>query len=136
MKLESRIAFRKHGSSSVVPVLSHAQIRCVSDDRSWRGLRLEAGSTRSWLVEDIMVDGHFVSINLSDEPLRLYAGDASGTWTSVLMRPGSFWINPEGQPFSLRVEMPACWATALVDGRFLDNVLGGHFQLNAGFGIV
>jgi AraC-like DNA-binding protein len=83
-----------------------------------------------------MVDGHFISINLCDEPLRFQTRNASGEWTSVVMQPGTFWINPEGQPFSLRVDTQARWAGALVKSRYLDSVLGRHYELHGGFGIV
>jgi AraC-like DNA-binding protein len=133
--LKTRTYFRKRAQPSIVETLDHAQLYCAPEGPAWRGLELVAGMSSGWFVEDVVTDGHYVGINLSEEPLHLQVGGPDG-WTSVVMPPGSLWINSDGQPFSICVQRPSFWAGARIERQLLDGVVGHHCDLNPGFGVI
>ena len=45
------------------------------------------------------------------------------------MPPRTLWLHPEGTPFSIRHALRSYWAGAVIDGPFLDAVLGCHHEL-------
>ncbi|GAB4460603.1 MAG: hypothetical protein OHK0029_24880 [Armatimonadaceae bacterium] len=130
----SQIPFRRATGTQRVPALSHAEVFVSSEALHWEGLYLESGRNKGWVVDDLTVDGHYVALNLAEEALE-FQQLVQRTWLPVRMAPGTFWINPEGQPFSLRVKMTAHWVGVVIGGAFLDKVLGGHHELRGGYGI-
>ena len=82
-----------------------------------------------------MVNGHSLAVNLASEPLRQEYRDGL-IWKSSVMPPLTFWINPEGRPFSFRHRNNMYCGLCLVDGKFLDAVMGHHYELRAGIGVV
>jgi hypothetical protein len=106
----------------------------TSEPFGWEGLRLEAGFRRGWQVDEIMVNGHHLTMNLADHDLCFETrGDAG--WIAVRLAPLEFWINPEGRPFSVRGMADSRYASCTIDGRHLDSLAGCHFELDAGVGI-
>jgi len=134
MALKSQVVFRERRSGTEIEALRHVRIEAASTSPEWQGLRLEVGSSRGWDVDDLMVDGHVIGINLADVPLHLETRSDSA-WFSVCMPPMTIWINPEGRPFSIRHGMTSYWASVVVDGKFLDSVVGRHYELKAGHGL-
>ena len=106
----------------------------TSERYGWEGLHLEAGYRRGWQVDEIMVNGHHLTMNLADHDICFETrGDAG--WMSVRLAPLEFWINPEGRPFSVRGMADSRYASCTIDGRYLDSLAGCHFELDAGMGI-
>jgi AraC family transcriptional regulator len=106
----------------------------TSEPFAWEGLHLEAGYRRGWQADDIMVNGHHLTLNLADHDLCFEArGDAE--WTPVRLAPLEFCINPEGRPFSVRKMADSRYASCTIDGRYLDSLAGCHFELDAEMGI-
>jgi AraC-like DNA-binding protein len=66
---------------------------------------VEAGRNESWETNDLVAEGHYLVVNLADEPLSFEQRDAR-RWEHVVMAPGSLWINPDGRPFSHRIAQP------------------------------
>src|SRR6202453_1306727 len=105
-----------------------------SEAFGWDGLHLEAGFRRGWQVDEIMVNGHHLTMNLGDGDLCFETrGDSD--WVTSRLAPLEFWINPEGRPFSVRKMADSCYASCTIDGRYLDSLAGCHFELDAGIGI-
>jgi AraC-like DNA-binding protein len=105
-----------------------------SEPLGWDGLHIEAGFRRGWQVDEIMVNGHLLMMNLADHDLCFETRGEAG-WIEARLAPLGFWINPEGRPFSVRNMTASRYASCTVDGRYLDSLAGCHFELDAGLGI-
>ena len=125
--------YRERNSGREVDAIRHTQILKSSSAVQWNGLHLEVARSVGWHVDDLMVDGHLLAINLSDRDLY-YRFRSEGDWLSVSLPPLGFWIHPEGRPFSIDHDQESYYASIFVDGRILDEVSGRHFELNAGCG--
>lgn len=134
----SRVRFQNGQESAPISALKNViRIHAVSDGPGWLGLHLEIGDATGWQGEDIMVDGHFVSMNLTPDVLHCETrAEDDAHWRPAARLPGAFWINPEGSTLSHRVMQPTPWAAAIIDGRFLDAVMGRHYELSGGFNVV
>lgn len=133
--LKSHVVIRRHQGGDEIPALSHANIKASSDGLGWHGLWLEVGSNQGLNIDDVMVDGHYVAINMADTTIQFEIRNESD-WTTVRLPPRTFWINPEGRPFSFRHSKYACWASCIIQGGFLDAVAGRHYELMPGCGVV
>ncbi|MDB5970126.1 MAG: hypothetical protein JWQ90_2576 [Hydrocarboniphaga sp.] len=130
--LGSEIRFHRREPRRLVPALAHARIAASSEGLGWSGMFLEVGTNYGCEVDELMVDGHYVGIQLNEEAIRILTRGV-GDWKTLLMPSRSLWIHPEGTPFSVRHSLRSRWAGAVIDGRFLDSVLGHHHQLRAGY---
>lgn len=118
----------KRRGVSEISALSHVQIVATSAALHWKGIRLEVGENHGCNVEDVMVDGHYLSLNLADTTLN-FETRIKGDWIPGGQPPHTFWINPEGRPISLRHGEDCAWASITVEGQFLDSVMGRHYEL-------
>jgi AraC family transcriptional regulator len=116
------------------PETHQARKFVTSESLGWEGLRLEAGFRRSWQADELMVNGHHLTMNLADHDL-CFETCSDSDWTAVRLAPLGIWINPEGRPFSVRKMADGCYATCTIDGRYLDALAGCHFELDARIGI-
>lgn len=132
---ESQIQFHTRANGRPVAALHHARIMASSRELGWEGLHLEIAANPGWYVDDLMLDGHFVGINLGDQDIRAETRGEAG-WVTVRMPPRTFWINPEGAPFSVHSPTVNYWAGAVIDGKFLDATIGQHYELRGGFELV
>lgn len=114
-----------------VQAFDQLQVDTSSDGFGWQGIQLAVGSNRGINADDVMVDGHHISMNLADSPLVFEIRERN-EWIPVRLAPRAFWINPEGRPFSMRHRTYACWATCTIAGSFLDAIAGGHHELRYG----
>jgi AraC-like DNA-binding protein len=133
--LKSKIVFRDRKNHSRVPVHDHSDIRALSEGAQWRGLRMEVGYNYGWDGEDLTIDGNLVGINLNEESLHLDVLYGEN-WVQKIVVPGSFWIIPEDHTFSLHHRSKAYWASAIIDSRVIAKILGQHYELHAGYGVV
>jgi AraC family transcriptional regulator len=106
----------------------------TSERLGWEGLHIEAGYRPGWQADEIMVNGHHLTMNLADHDLRFETRRDAG-WIAVHLAPLEFWINPEGRPFSVRKMADSRYASCIIDGRYLDSLAGCHFELDAGLGV-
>src|SRR3546814_2392172 len=83
-------------------------------------------------VDELMVDGHFIGLQLNSESI-LISTRLGGSWVDTLMPPKTLWLHPEGTPFSIKHSLRSYWAGAVIDGQFLDSVLGGHYELHSSY---
>ena len=124
-----RIADHPGGRSAVpTPCL-------VSSERyGWTGLHVEAGFRSGWQVDELMLNGHHLTLNLGDEEL-CFETRSDCEWAPVRLAPLESWINPEGRPFSVRGMAESRFASCTIDGRYLDSLAGCHFELDAGVAV-
>ena len=124
----SELRFISRLNSQPVPALAHAQISASSDQLGWKGLYLEVGNSFGCDVNDLMVDGHFVGLQLNTDAISIRTR-AKDTWVESTMPSRTLWLHPEGTPFSIRHAVRSYWAGAVINGHFLDSVLGEHYEL-------
>ena len=97
----------------VVPLFDRRATRrilAVHDDRSvaiaqaldWPGVLLEAGRNDVAEVDDLTFAHHYIGLNADRSPVTLEIKEQNG-YRPVTLAPGAGWVNPAGQPFSLRV---------------------------------
>jgi AraC-like DNA-binding protein len=130
---KSELRFVSKLNSDPVPALAHAQISASSEGLGWKGLYLEVGTNFGCDVDELMVDGHFVGLQLNDEPILISTRANAGSWVETVMPPRTLWLHPEGTPFSIRHALRSYWAGAVIDGPFLDSVLGCHHELRPSY---
>jgi len=108
----------------------HARIIASSSALGWEGLHLEVGTNTGCDIDELMVNGHYIGLLLNDQPMTISTRTADH-WCETIMVPHSLWIHPEGTPFSARHSSVSHWAAAVIDGAFLDSVMGRHHELRA-----
>jgi AraC-like DNA-binding protein len=123
--------YREKCSGKKVAPAQHIEIVNSSRHLSWNGIYLEIAKSPCWHVEDLMVEGHIISLNFSDNDLHYQVrNDNDRNWRQICRPPGAFWINPEGTPFSIKHDKKEhCYATFFIDGKFLDELMGGHYEI-------
>ena len=119
----------------VVPLLDRRATRHivpVHDDRSvaiaqaldWPGVLLEAGRNDVAEVDDVTFAHHYIGINADRSPVTLEIKEANG-YRPVTLPPGVGWVNPAGQPFSLRVRSagPHAYVRVSIDPLHFDRLV-------------
>jgi AraC family transcriptional regulator len=119
---ESTIPFRDARSGRSVAALPHTRILITSRTLSWPGLLVEAGRTEFWETDDVAPDGHYLAINLDDEPLSFERKGALGL-ERVVMPPDTIWLNPAGRPFRHRVRRPCHYGAVVLEPSLLERLL-------------
>jgi len=127
--LKSHVIVRNRESGHEIPALSNVIIEASSDSLGWTGLRLEVGRNYGCNMDDVMIDGHHLIFNLGPSTLNFEMRVNSG-WIPGSQRANAFWIMPEGRAFSIRHKEHNHWASVVIDGAYLDSVLGHHHELN------
>ena len=102
--LKSELAFAKQGSKEALPTLQHARIFATSKTYGWDGMYAEVGENQGWHVEGMVPVGHYIAISRDTEDFHFKVRDAAGAWQSVVMKPGTLWIQPANQAFSFDVQ--------------------------------
>jgi AraC family transcriptional regulator len=133
-ELKSKMVFRDSANNSEVSIHDRSNILAYAEGLSWQGIQLEVGNSSFLEADDVMIDGHFIGINLGSDPWHLDIR-FSDQWMHEILPSRCFWIIPEGNPFSVHHRGKAFWAHAVIQGHFLDTVLGQHYELNGSFGI-
>lgn len=123
--------FREAGSGREVAALSHAKVMKSSSVFGWTGIQVEIGSSRGWNVDNLVVNGHCLAMNLEDRSLHFQV-KYEAEWTSVHLPPLSFWLNPDGRKFSIaRNDGESQFACCFIEGQFLNKIVGHDFELSA-----
>jgi AraC-like DNA-binding protein len=123
-------SYRERGSGKKIEAISHTKVLASSDDLRWKGLQLQIARSQGWNVEDLMIDGHMVCMNLAEEDLLFTIRNDKG-WRACRLPPKAFWVNPEGTPFSIHHNQDAYYASIFVDGMFMDELMGKHYELKS-----
>src|SRR5919112_1008036 len=97
----------------IVPLLDRLaprRILAFRDDRSvtsaqaldWPGVLLEAGRNDVAEVDDVTFAHHYIGLNVDRRTITLEVKGEHG-YRSVKLDPGTGWLAPAGESFSLRV---------------------------------
>jgi AraC family transcriptional regulator len=91
----------------------------------WPGVLLETGRNDIAEVDDLTLAHHYVGINLDHRPVTLEVKEQHG-YRAVRVDPGTGWLNPAGQGFSLRVKAagPHAYARVSFDPVRFDRFVG------------
>ncbi|HEY2852030.1 MAG TPA: AraC family transcriptional regulator [Gemmatimonadaceae bacterium] len=121
----------------VVPLVDRRaprRIVPVRDDRSvataqaldWPGVLFEAGRNDVAEVDDIALAHHYLGINVDERPVTIEIREQHG-YRAVRLDPGTGWLNPAGQGFSLRVRCatPHAYVRMSFDPVRFDRMLSG-----------
>ncbi|HEY1952880.1 MAG TPA: AraC family transcriptional regulator [Gemmatimonadaceae bacterium] len=69
----------------------------------WPGLRLEAGINNIASVDDAVGLHHYVSMNVDDRPVMFEIKGERGPFERFVLRRGTAWVCPAGEPISIRI---------------------------------
>lgn len=98
---------------SIIPLVDRRgprHIVPVRDDRSiataqafdWPGVMLEVGRNDVAEVDDLTFAHHYLGVNADDRPITIEVKEPAG-YRAITLAPGTGWLTPAGQGFSLRV---------------------------------
>jgi len=85
----------------IVPVRDEGSI-ATAQALDWPGVLFEAGRNYVAEVDEITLAHHYVGINTDNRPVTIEIREPHG-YRAVRLDPGTGWLNPAGQGFSLRV---------------------------------
>ena len=103
--------------------LATSQIFASSRHFGWRGLVVEMGRIIDWQADELTMAGHFLAINLDDEPLVIENKGRHGFQT-IVMPPGAMWINAAGDPFTRRNPGVTKWGGVELSVEMMQRLLG------------
>lgn len=105
----------------------------LRDDRSvatvqaldWPGVLFEAGRNDVAEVDDLALAHHYVGVNADRRPITIEVKEQHG-YRKVALAPGTGWVTPAGQPFSLRVRCasPHAYVRISIDPVRFDRLVG------------
>ncbi|MEJ2456960.1 MAG: hypothetical protein P8Y58_01965, partial [Novosphingobium sp.] len=70
-RLKTEVRFRKLLTGAQVDALEGINLLASSRALNWEGVKLEVGASRGWEVEDLVVDSHYLVLNLDDKAIEL-----------------------------------------------------------------
>jgi AraC family transcriptional regulator len=135
IELKSGLRFKKTDAREATPTLTHAKIFATSKTYGWDGIYAEVGENQGWHVEDMVPVGHYIAITRGEQDFHFKLRDAQGQWQSVVMPPGSLWIQPAHQAFSFDVQMLAQWSGVIVQPAKLKALIGTDSAVEAVIGL-
>jgi hypothetical protein len=90
---------------------------------SWPGLMLEAGRNNVTEADTVVLNQHFLSLNVDTNPLTLEVKGTHG-FRRYTVPPQTLWICPASDPISLHVNSTFSYVRMSIDEPHLDRLLG------------
>ena len=90
---------------------------------SWPGVMLESGKNNVTEADTVVLNQHFLSLNIDTSPLTLEVKGAHG-FRSYTVPPQTVWICPAADPISLHVNSTFSYVRMSIDAPHLDRLLG------------
>jgi AraC family transcriptional regulator len=90
---------------------------------SWPGVMLESGKNNVTEADTVVLNQHFLSLNIDTNPLTLEVKGAHG-FRSYTVPPQTVWICPAADPISLHVNSTFSYVRMSIDAPHLDRLLG------------
>jgi AraC family transcriptional regulator len=90
---------------------------------SWPGLMLEAGKNNVTEADTVVLNQHFLSLNVDTNPLTLEVKGSHG-FRRYTVPPQTVWICPASDPISLHVNSTFSYVRMSIDAPHLDRLLG------------
>jgi AraC-like DNA-binding protein len=135
LAIESELTFAKTGSREPQATLQHARIFATSKTYGWDGIYAEVGENQGWHVEDMVPVGHYIAISRDTDDFHFKVRDTAGQWQSVVMKPGTLWIQPANQPFSFDVQTMSRWCGVIVQPTKLRALVGSESAVEPVIGL-
>jgi AraC family transcriptional regulator len=110
------------GASGIVATRSDMPLIVSTQALDWPGLRLESGINNISSVEDVAGAHHYISLNLDDRPLTLEVKGQNG-FRRVVLRRGSAWVLPAGDPVSVRLNSNFNYVRMSIDPEYFDRLV-------------
>lgn len=106
---------------------------------SWPGVMLEAGTNNVTEADTVVLNQHFLSLNVDTSPLTLEVKGAHG-FRRYTVPPQTVWVCPASDPISLYVNSNFSYVRMSIDAPHLDRLLGqsddaGPVRLRRMFGV-
>ncbi len=89
---------------------------------SWPGVMLESGKNNVTEADTVVLNQHFLSLNIDTNPLTLEVKGAHG-FRSYTVPPQTVWICPAADPISLHVNSTFSYVRMSIDAPHLDRLL-------------
>jgi AraC family transcriptional regulator len=96
---------------------------------SWPGVMLEAGTNNVTEADTVVLNQHFISLNIDTNPLTLEVKGAHG-FRRYTVPPQTVWICPAADPISLYVNSTFSYVRMSIDAPHLDRLLGHSDDAN------
>jgi AraC family transcriptional regulator len=90
---------------------------------SWPGVMLESGKNNVTEADTVVLNQHFLSLNIDTNPLTLEVKGAHG-FRRYTVPPQTMWICPAADPISLYVNSTFSYVRMSIDAPHLDRLLG------------
>jgi AraC family transcriptional regulator len=90
---------------------------------SWPGVMLESGTNNVTEADTVVLNQHFLSLNIDMNPLTLEVKGAHG-FRRYTVPPQTVWICPAADPISLYVSSTFSYVRMSIDAPHLDRLLG------------
>jgi AraC family transcriptional regulator len=90
---------------------------------SWPGVMLEAGTNNVTEADTVVLNQHFLSLNIDTNPLTLEVKGPHG-FRRYTVPPQTVWICPAADPISLYVSSTFSYVRMSIDAPHLDRLLG------------
>ncbi len=130
----SLIPFRHPGVAEPAAALDHARILHTSAGLGWQGLHVEVGENHGWAVDDLVIGGHYVALNLNPVPLLIERRTFTG-FKRAEIAPGALWVQPAGDPFTFRVAQTSRYAGVVLDLDRVRSLIGADLALEPAYGL-
>ncbi|MDX2233053.1 MAG: AraC family transcriptional regulator [Hyphomonadaceae bacterium] len=115
--------------------LEPAVIHRTSQNLGWTGIGAEIGSHNGWVVDDLVIDGYYLAINIADRPLAIESRE-KGRFLRKVVPPQTLVVHPFGESFSFRVAESSLWAGVVVSPSLVKAAWDGEaFSCAAQFGV-
>jgi AraC family transcriptional regulator len=95
----------------------------TSQALDWPGVLLEVGKNDVSEVDDLLLNQHFLSLNIDSRPLTLEVKGPYG-FRRFTMPPQSIWVSPAAEPLTLRLTSTLCYVRMSIDPLHLGRLLG------------
>ncbi|HEV7365610.1 MAG TPA: AraC family transcriptional regulator [Gemmatimonadales bacterium] len=95
----------------------------TSQALDWPGVLLEVGKNDVSAADDVLLNQHFISLNIDSRPLTLEVKEPYG-FKQFTMPPQSIWVSAAAEPLTLRVTSTLCYVRMSIDPVHLARLLG------------
>ncbi len=130
------LQFKHADSGEPVPAaLGDSVVLASSSGLGWNGLVAELGRSNCWRAENLAFSGHFLAMNMSEQPLKLERKGPHGH-RRVTMPPGSLWLAGADVPFSHQNAGVSVWGCLEVTQDKVRRVLGCDLDTHDGYAVL
>lgn len=125
--MPKQIKFLQSDSRDISDFATNLHIAHSSSEFGWEGIVVEEGRANLFCPEDVVVDGHYFAMLLSEQ----YRWEAKydGKFHTLETHQGQIWVNPKEHSFTHRVSMHNEFGLVLLSDERLRAAIGEHADL-------